>query len=331
MGARKAVVIGFSVFVIGAALAGSSIVRGQADPSEDEGRWIGSVCPNGEDCPAGPVVQVSATAAPGQAGDTLHYRWRSTDGAVLDHDSPTTTWRLPPGTGLHFVYVLVSNGKGGYAEERAVVNTDSIGTAFTPRPTGNEYKAPPAPEVTTGTYQSLSEVPDLSFSVKSGNPDVPYQSPTFYSDLRGRVAIRGIPMDTWNLLDLVIGGSDDGGLFYSNNNNSVNTEPSVYYPDQQLLSASFDTEADRGQRNGQVLLSDFSPCGTVNEFFGVTSTAIIGGTVNGIPTGPVRANLGSAAQGYPGGFYLPDPVQNPSPSDSVALTLGVRRIDDDVV
>jgi len=335
MRVRNAVVLGVSTGVLGVGLGGSALVLGESSSSEGEGRWIGTVCPNGDECPAGPVVQVLANAAPGQPGDTLHYRWRSTDGAVLDLDSPTTTWRLPPGPGLHFVYLLVSNGKGGYAEARAVVNTDSIGTAFLAQPTGHPYSAPPAPEVTTGTYQSLSTVPDIAFSLNSTDPGIPYQSSTFHSDLRGRVAVRGIPTNTWNSLNLNVTLADGTGSYVHTENGGLYSNQSpddyanvsyqswgVYYPDQEDLSATYDTEAYNGPiTTATALLADGSACGTINEFFGVESTAVISGTVNGVPTGPVRAKVSNISHAYLGGFYLADPLANPSPSDIANVTL----------
>jgi putative Ig domain-containing protein len=85
-------------------------------------------------------VSVSATPATGSAA-TLSYIWRSTDGAIQDVNAPQTTWIAPSGPGLHFVYVLISDGAGGYAEDRIVLNTDADGAPpFTPGAT--VYQAP---------------------------------------------------------------------------------------------------------------------------------------------------------------------------------------------
>ena len=48
-------------------------------------------------------------------GNALSYRWKATDGTIVDVNAPSTTWTLPDGPGLHFAYVLVSNGLGGYS------------------------------------------------------------------------------------------------------------------------------------------------------------------------------------------------------------------------
>jgi hypothetical protein len=71
------------------------------------------------------TVQVDADSA----GNQLTYRWRSTDGQIKNQDEPFTEWTLPPGPGIHFAYVLVSNGKGGYTERRIAVNTDGLSAA----------------------------------------------------------------------------------------------------------------------------------------------------------------------------------------------------------
>jgi hypothetical protein len=67
------------------------------------------------------TVSVDASEA---AGNKLSYQWRATDGQIVDPKSKTTNWILQNGPGIHFAYVLVSNGKGGYTEGRIAVNTD---------------------------------------------------------------------------------------------------------------------------------------------------------------------------------------------------------------
>jgi hypothetical protein len=57
-------------------------------------------------------------------GNPLIYQWRATDGNIVTPNSKTTDWILQNGPGIHFAYVLVSNGKGGYTEGRIAVNTD---------------------------------------------------------------------------------------------------------------------------------------------------------------------------------------------------------------
>ena len=101
----------------------------------------------------GPTVQVSAQAID-TSGGTLHYRWKSTDGNLVSADSPSVNWTLPAGPGLHFAYVLVSNGLGGYTEKRIAVNTDTIGTPLSDDTHPLPYVAPPAPAQTGNSYRS---------------------------------------------------------------------------------------------------------------------------------------------------------------------------------
>jgi len=58
-------------------------------------------------------------------GNPLSYRWRATDGHIVDRTGFTTDWILPNGPGIHFAYVLLSNGRGGVTEDRIAVNTDN--------------------------------------------------------------------------------------------------------------------------------------------------------------------------------------------------------------
>ena len=67
-------------------------------------------------------------------GDTLQYQWRVTAGSVENRNARSTVWTLPEGPGLHFAYVIVSDGKGGYVEQQYAVSTDAFETAPPARP-----------------------------------------------------------------------------------------------------------------------------------------------------------------------------------------------------
>ena len=70
-----------------------------------------------------------SVAASDADGDTLRYEWRATAGAIDNRNSSQTVWTLPDGPGLHFAYVTVSDGKGGYAEQQYAVSSDALGIA----------------------------------------------------------------------------------------------------------------------------------------------------------------------------------------------------------
>jgi len=73
--------------------------------------------------PAGSTINVSVSVQPPSGGKVLSYRWKATDGVVVDLNAPSTTWTLPKGQGLNFLYVLVSDSQGGYTEKQIAIST----------------------------------------------------------------------------------------------------------------------------------------------------------------------------------------------------------------
>src|SRR4051812_6087088 len=83
-----------------------------------------------------------SVAAADADGDGLHYQWRVTGGTIDNRDAKETVWTMPDGPGLHFAYVTVSDGKGGYAEQQYAVGSDTLGTeAPVPAPAVNTAPA----------------------------------------------------------------------------------------------------------------------------------------------------------------------------------------------
>src|SRR5882757_8595819 len=60
--------------------------------------------------------------------DALQYQWRVTAGSVENRNAAQTVWTMPDGPGLHFAYVTVYDGKGGYIEQQYAVSSDALGT-----------------------------------------------------------------------------------------------------------------------------------------------------------------------------------------------------------
>src|SRR5512146_429344 len=77
------------------------------------------------------TLKVQASDADG--GDVLHYQWRVAAGSVENRDSAETVWTMPDGPGLHFAYVTVSDGRGGYAVQQYAVSTDALDTTVPAR------------------------------------------------------------------------------------------------------------------------------------------------------------------------------------------------------
>jgi hypothetical protein len=59
-------------------------------------------------------------------GDTLTYQWRVTGGTIDNRNASDTVWTMPASRGIHFAYVTVSDGRGGYVEQQYAVNADDL-------------------------------------------------------------------------------------------------------------------------------------------------------------------------------------------------------------
>ena len=259
----------------------------------------------------GPTVQVSAQAID-TSGGTLHYRWKSTDGNLVTADSPTVNWSLPSGPGLHFAYVLVSNGLGGYTEKRIAVNTDSIGTRLSSDTHPLPYVAPPAPAPQGDTYRSSVDwgyanghdlhLPDVSVYVQDSATGATYPpSGPVTTDLRGDYVIPNLPAAANYVTYCTVPGTPgpqecDPGFFFGGF-----SMPNVATTDYLSAAPGLDVSTT-STIGGNFTLQDGSPCGTLNEFFGVhvTGTArLLDAAGNQVGT-PGRMNeLGDFAVQYP--------------------------------
>jgi hypothetical protein len=242
---------------------------------------------------SGPTVQVSVVASDPH-GLPLQYRWKSTDGTITNANAATTTWVLPPGPGIHFAYVLVANNHGGYTERRIAVNTDTIGTPpVIPPPLTLEA---PAQAVPTGDfYRSYIEsvVPFSQFThgytqnvpvfVKDTVTGKRYPpSTSVATDFRGEFIVPDVPPGNVDTVSC----SFNGGSTFINCTPPLNS-PSFAMPAEATTDYSGSTNASTNQpTNGFVQLADGNPCGTINEFFGITSTGSVkllnstGGTIS---------------------------------------------------
>jgi hypothetical protein len=79
-------------------------------------------------------------------GDALSYQWRVTGGTIDNPNGPETVWTLPSTPGLHFAYVLVSDGKGGYVQQQYAASSDAFGGTLAPKP-ATVHTPPPADDI----------------------------------------------------------------------------------------------------------------------------------------------------------------------------------------
>ncbi len=225
------------------------------------------------------MVKVSVTVT-NAGGGVLAYQWRSTDGSITQANAPTTTWTLPAGPGLHFAYVLVSNGKGGYTERRVAVNTDTIGGAVVipspitvaapaePAASGNFYRGFIAQGGVNSKFDLVMK-PDMPVFLEDVTTGKHYPSKgVVYTDIRGGFQIPGVPA----ISSFSTQCSPDGGMTFgdcSSNGPSPLSIPAGSAVSDYVFGGSPATVTISGHLN----LKDGTPCGTANEFFGVQSTA----------------------------------------------------------
>jgi len=261
-------------------------------------------------------VQVHVVASD-SAGRPLSYRWRSTDGFIRNVNAASTTWTLPNGPGLHFAYVLVSNGVGGYAEGRIAVNTDSMAGGGESEVEDHEpgnIDAPPAPAQqgdyyrsyivwgtssgsgTLGSFGANVYVPGAGVTIQDTTntsvPAYPLTGPAT-TDVGGQFIVPGFPSgsDGFSVNCVLPFGSPFSNVscgFDSFLNYSTPPPAQVattdYYDDYVSSAAA--------AINGSLTLQDGNPCGTQNEFFAVhvTATATLLDGAGNTLAGPVPVN-----------------------------------------
>jgi hypothetical protein len=267
----------------------------------------------------GHTVEVSVQASDNSPGANLHYAWRSTDGHIENVNAPTTTWALPTGPGLHFAYVLVSNGLGGYTERRVAVNTDNLS-----RESGDDnvedqelhdLVAPPGPAqvgdyyrtyVTVGssafpgsggTVQVLVDEPDMQITLQdttnSSVPPYPLAGPTT-TDISGQFVVDFPSVtDRFNIHCTL-------GLGFGLNNAGCGSDGIFNYvisPPARMAATSYNsfsptTPPPPPLITGSLALQDGSPCGIQSEFFGVhaNATATLLDSAGNTLGGPARVN-----------------------------------------
>lgn len=230
--------------------------------------------------PLPPVELTVAVQASDLFDNPLHYQWRATDGDIVDVDAPSTAWTLPPVRGWHYAYVLVRNDRGGYTERRVAVSTDDLGAdPIAGPPIDIEVPAAPPPSgvpYTSGIRSGSYGISDYSAEEGVYLPDVPLyledivthqRSATVHTDARGRYTIDDVPPGEYELWCSIAGGPYE--LCHD----------SEYVPVTIASEAANDSFGgdDEGREgfSGRMVLADGTPCGTINEFFGVEVTGAV--------------------------------------------------------
>jgi len=295
-------------------MASSAILFSSCTPKPSE------PTPTPTPTPTGLTVQLSVDATD-TGGNTLAYSWRSTDGTLSGANTASATWTLPGGPGLHFAYVLVSNGKGGYTDRRVAVNTDSLTNPIVALPSVT-LSAPAAPVRIGDYYRSY---------ISSGFTATPYFDKNGHSVDANNIPVvlinggfGGPPNATYpstgslntNVYgEFVIGGVPDGNGYWTSCSFSAGV-PNLFCSSQLPLDSTFTfpmpttavTDYVDGSLAignppmiiGTLALQDGSPCGIEDEFFGIhvaASAVLLDGAGNPLGT--------STSTNYVGDYSLP--------------------------
>jgi mono/diheme cytochrome c family protein len=229
-------------------------------------------------------LSVAATDAD---GDALQYQWRVTAGSIENRNSSQTVWTMPDGPGLHFAYVTISDGKGGYVEQQYAASSDSLGTSVAP--SAGVSRAPPTTTTTSWSAGRLrfSLADPQAFSVSGGSakvsrevylPDVQVQlerngSIAFSgaTDLAGELSLPALEAGAYAIKCATVQGAPLVPCDSSTPSLTVVADGTV-----TVLAVHPTLPAARNLRVfGHVALADGSACGAQNEFFGLQSAATV--------------------------------------------------------
>lgn len=216
--------------------------------------------------------------------DTLSYEWRVTAGTIENRNARETVWTMPDGPGLHFAYVLVSDGKGAHVEAQYAVSSDDLGTtAPMHAPISRVAPAIRSTKVGAGRLRLYSGDTRM-FAAASGAaerrvylPDVQVQlerpagTAVFNgrTDLAGEVALPNLEPGSYSLMCATVPGAPlaaCGGAVLTVSDNSP----------ASVTAVSPSLDASRNLRvHGHVDLADGSVCGHVNAYFSRQSAATV--------------------------------------------------------
>ncbi len=217
-------------------------------------------------------------------GDSLSYRWRVTGGTIDNRNAKDTVWTLPDGDGLHFAYVTVSDGRGGWIEQQYAVATDLLDTHAASR-APIDREAPAVVDTVGTTLRLRFASPDSTlFQPPAGGakqertvflPDVQVQ---VAEEATGSIAFSGVTnlAGELDLPKLPTGnryvircGTANGAPLQDCDTFTVGIEASV----RRLIPKL--SGAQNLRLYGHVALTDGSVCGIENAFFTLRTAATV--------------------------------------------------------
>ena len=230
-------------------------------------------------------------------GDTLHYQWRVTGGSIDNRDAKSTVWTMPSSRGIHFAYVTISDGRGGYVEQQYAVNGDNLD--LLPPARTPIARAAPAVTDTDGATVRLRFVSADDTRFQPASADPPQARLVFLPDVQVQLFEQATGA-------LVFGGTTDlsgeldlpklvAGTAYTVRCTAQNGTPLQdcrnFVADEQAsvrTIAPILTDAQNLRLFGHVALTGGDVCGYESDFFGIRSGATVqlrlaGGATIGTP------------------------------------------------
>ena len=217
-------------------------------------------------------------------GDALQYQWRVTAGTIDNTNASQTVWTMPGGPGLHFAYVAISDGKGGWTEQQYAVSSDTLGTTA-PVPAPAAYAAPAVADL-DGSMNRLrfSSADSTMFTPPSGG--AAQARIVYLPGIQTQLVVRSTGAIAFAGRTDLAGEVDlpklQAGVAYDVR---CSTQP-----DAPFVACGSFTGASQGTvhlvapaltsaRNlrlfGHVALADGGVCGHENPFFGILSAATV--------------------------------------------------------
>lgn len=220
-------------------------------------------------------------------GDALQYQWRVTAGTVENKNARETVWTMPDGPGVHFAYVVVSDGKGGYVEQQYAVSTDALETSAPARP-DREYAAAARTDGSStarlrfvysatsttfgGTVSRFVYMPDMQVQVQDPSGATVFSGTT---DLSGEISLPALPVLASNSSYKVLCATTAASAF-------VECMTDLKVGEFRKMTAFEPVDEKLGvDRNlrlyGHVAFKDpdGGVCGIQNDFFGLQKAATV--------------------------------------------------------
>jgi len=226
-------------------------------------------------------LSVEATDAD---GDTLQYQWRVTGGSIDNRNASSTVWTMPASRGIHFAYVTISDGRGGYVEQQYAVNADRLD--LLPPSQAPIVRAAPAVTDVEGATARLRFLSTVDTRFQPASAGAPEARTVFLPDVQVQLfdqstgsLVFGGTTDLSGDLDLpkLVAGTTYNVRCAAQNGTPLQDCGSFVADDEAAIRslAPLLTGAQNLRLFGHVALAGGEVCGHESAFFGIRSAATV--------------------------------------------------------